>query len=523
VSDDRAPISRDAWPGNFRPFESDATPEEREERPRLYDEKQVSLSVAAPERPESRKTPDKPASLNEKVFRLSDRKGTGKPPALASAPDILGRFKADLYRAGVAGEERLACLAYLALTSRVLPWGKAGERPISLLAKGTSSTGKSHTTGKVLEFFPESAWINLGSMSRRYLFYTEEDFAHRFLVVPEWSSVKDDDEVVAMLRVLLSEGRIVHGTVEGGDEGKRKAKRIEKKGPTGLLVTTTETAVDLELETRCLSVTTDDTPEQTRRVYSIIAGLEQAQDAVDFEPWHEFQTWISEQGEARVGLPFIEPLAALMPVGATRLRRDFVSLLCLIRAHAILYQAQRGRDEGGRIVATVEDYAAVRELVSDVIAEAADASVSVETRQTVEAVRVLVTETGTDHTSVKALTDRLAVGSSATYDRVRVALRGGYLVNRTDKGERGYKLAVGADMPGEDSFLPLPEEVFRSLSGYPTGKANPLEQRASGEFSGIPAIPVDPQKDEDGLPSEDEIERLAELSRHVQAAERGEL
>jgi hypothetical protein len=47
-------------------------------------------------------------------------------------------------------------------------------------------------------------------------------------------SIKDDEEIVAMLRVLLSEGRIVHGTVEG--EGKRKS-RIEKPGPTGLIVT----------------------------------------------------------------------------------------------------------------------------------------------------------------------------------------------------------------------------------------------------------------------------------------------
>src|SRR5215217_7692403 len=68
------------------------------------------------------------------------------------------------------------------------------------LAKGTSSTGKSFTTSTVLRFFPAEAWLDLGSMSRRFLFYTEEVFAHRFLIVPEWASIKDDEEVVAMLR-----------------------------------------------------------------------------------------------------------------------------------------------------------------------------------------------------------------------------------------------------------------------------------------------------------------------------------
>ena len=73
--------------------------------------------------------------------------------------------------------------------------------------------------------------------------------------------ISEDEELVALLRTLLSEGRIVHGTVEG--EGKRTARRIEKEGPTGLIVTTTEGFVDPEMETRCLSLTTDDTPEQT--------------------------------------------------------------------------------------------------------------------------------------------------------------------------------------------------------------------------------------------------------------------
>lgn len=442
-----------------------------------------------PERPEDRKTSAEPASLSEKVFRLDDRRAPGKVPALALESDILGRFKDDLYRAGVAGEERLACLTYLALTSRVLPWGKASARPISLLAKGTSSTGKSHTTQAVLRFFPPEAYINLGSISRRYLFYTEEAFKHRHLVVPEWATIKEDDELVAMLRVLLSEGRLIHGTVEG--EGKKKATRIEKRGPTGLLVTTTETAVDLEMETRCLSITTDDTPEQTRNVFKVIAELEEQEMGVDFGPWQELQTWIAEQGEARVVIPFVAELAALMPSEATRLRRDFVSLLCLVRAHAILYQAQRELDpKDGRLIATVEgDYAPVRELVSEVIAEAADASVSPETRETVEAVRTLIAEEEREHVSVKALTDRLALGQSATYDRVKRALRGGYLVNVTRKDERGYKLAVGAEMPGDGSFLPLPEVVFRAFSGRPTGKAKPHEQSESEEFSGIPVIP----------------------------------
>lgn len=142
-----------------------------------------------------------------------------------------------------------------------------------------------------------------------------------------------------------------------------------------------------------------------------------------------------QPGTTRAVVPFVRALAELMPTSATRLRRDFVTLLCLVRAHAILHQLTREKDERGRVVATLDDYAAVASLVGDLIAEGVDASVSVAMRQTVDAVALLVV--GRDHISVKKLTDHLNVGQSATYDRVKRALRAGYLVNLTKTDERG--------------------------------------------------------------------------------------
>ena len=336
-------------------------------------------------------------------------------------------------------------------------------------------------------------------MSRRYLFYTEEELAHRIVYVPEWASIADDDELVAMLRTLLSEGRIVHGTVEG--DGQRTARRIEKEGPTGLLMTTTAAQVDAEMETRCLSVLTDDTVEQTRRVFETLADLEdEVESPVDFEAWHELQEWIAAHGETRVVVPFVRALAEKMPAGATRLRRDFVTLICLIRAHAILYRAQREQDEHGRIVATIkDDYAPVRDLVAEVIAEGVDAGVSEAMRETVEAVRVLLDE-GADHVSPSELVPRLGVGQSATYDRVRRALQRGYLVNDAGRNDRRIKLAIGALLPGDREFLPSPEALFRVVSGSAPGEESRSTIRVSEVDSGIPALPADPPEKTDDLP-----------------------
>ncbi len=99
----------------------------------------------------------------------------------------------------------------------------------------------------MLRFFPADAYLDLGSMSKQFLFYGEEEFAHRIIVIPEWELIAKDEELVALVRTLLSEGRVVHGTVD--TEGKRReARRIEKDGPTGLLITTTAALVDPELE-----------------------------------------------------------------------------------------------------------------------------------------------------------------------------------------------------------------------------------------------------------------------------------
>jgi hypothetical protein len=454
-----------------------------------------------PEDPETPKTGAEPASLRGNAFREADLTAPERPP-LADEPDLLAAFRRDLRSAGVAGEQRGAQITLLALTSRVLPWGKPTNRPVSAIGKGSTSTGKSYTQRTVLRFFPPEAYVDLGSMSKKYLLYTGESLAHRFIVVPEWAVVAGDEELVASLRTLLSEGRLVHGTVDG--DGRREARLIQKDGPTGLLMTTTASSVDVELETRCLSFLTDDTPEQTRRVFEVLAELEDEDELdVDFDRWHQLQRWIAA-GECRVRIPFVRGLAVLMPDGATRLRRDFVSMLCLVRAHAVLHQATRKRDERGRIVATLADYAAVRELLDELVAEAVDATVSAATRETVQAARDLLDEDGGKHVSVKKIADRLGIGKSATYDRVRRATAAGFLANLAKKDERGWKVALGAELPSGGSFLPSPEEVSRVDSDRLTGNENGSTMPEPDDLSALPAFPADPPRNDNELDTLDE-------------------
>jgi urease gamma subunit len=157
-------------------------------------------------------------------------------------------------------------------------------------------------------------------------------------------------------------------------------------------------------------------------------------------------------------VPFAAYLAAAIPPVAVRLRRDFGAILNLIRAHAILHQASREKDADGRIVATLEDYARVRELVADLVSEGVEATVPAIVRETVETVESLRDETEKDVT-IAALAKKLKLDKSAALRRARSAIDRGYLENKEERRGRPAKLAVADPLPDDIEILPAPERL----------------------------------------------------------------
>lgn len=107
---------------------------------------------------------------------------------------------------------------------------------------------------------------------------------------------------------------------------------------------------------------------------------------------------------------------------AVRLRRDFSVILSLIKAHALLHQATRGRDAEGQIVASLADYAAVRELVAHLVAEGVEATVPVTIRETVNVAERLVRTSDEEWTTNKAIAKELNVDKAAASRRVSMAI-----------------------------------------------------------------------------------------------------
>jgi hypothetical protein len=368
---------------------------------------------------------------------------------LASEPRILNRMAAELERAGLVGEGRAAKLVYLVLTSRFLD-----DRPLCAVIRGQSSAGKSHLVERVMALFPPSAYHFMTSMSPKALAYGEESLVHRILVVAEAAGFSKGDNAL-LLRSLISEGRIRHETVESTADFGLRSRVTEREGPTGLLVTTTTPKLEVELETRMFSIPINDSPEQTKAIMMATAlrwdgsgGI----GALDTTPWHALQNWLAD-AEHRVVIPFAPRLVPLIPPAAVRLRRDSNVLMALIATHALLHQAQREQDAKGRIIATTDDYAAVRELIADLMSEGVGASVPKTVRETVAAVRAL----GNGGHSITEIAKQLGLHKTTAGARVEVAIEAGYLRNLEPKPGLPAIIVIGDPLPEEVEVLPPPE------------------------------------------------------------------
>jgi hypothetical protein len=386
---------------------------------------------------------------------------TVQPPHLAKAPDILGLAAQTLRRTGVVGEDRLVELLYLVLTSRLL------DKPVAVAVKGPSSAGKSFVVDRVCDLFPASAYYFLSGMSEHALAYSQEPMSHRVLVICEAAGVASDVASYFM-RTFLSEGKISYDYVDKTSGG-MQLKHIEREGPIGLIVTTTAVSLHPENETRLLSVTATDTPAQTSAVM-LAAALGGPTRPVTLQCWRGLQEWL-ETAEHRVSVPYAEDLAREIPPVSIRLRRDFTILLCLIRSHALLHQLNRQRADDGSIIATLDDYARVRDLVVDLVGEQVQATVSAAVRDTVHAVDALRHEH--DHVTFTHVAERLDLDKSTAQRRAKVAISRGYLQNDEDRRGKPARLVLGEPLPEELEVLPAVEAlggctVAEASEGNPT-------------------------------------------------------
>jgi phage/plasmid primase-like uncharacterized protein len=358
----------------------------------------------------------------------------------------------------VAGEETLTKLLYLSGTSRLL------DKAMHVAIKGPSAAGKSEIRRRVLQFFPAETVISFTAQSEKALLYFKDDFAHKILSMGEAMNPEEARFQDYLLRELLSEAKLNYPVVQKQPDGSLETVTITKNGPVAFMVTTTRNQLHPENETRMLSVEANDTPEQTKKVVAMVAqveGLNKGMVSADLKPWQDYQRWLAA-GECRVFVPFADALAELIPPKAVRLRRDFGQLLRAIKVHALLHRDHR-RSTKGSIVATIdEDYSAVRALMADILATAAEVKTRKAVQETVEVVDELQSEDDSrEGVSARAVATLLKLDISTTRRRLYAAESAGFVINLEDRPRRpGRYVMVDEVQQGHAELLPTCEKLW---------------------------------------------------------------
>jgi len=149
------------------------------------------------------------------------------------------------------------------------------------------------------------------------------------------------------------------------DKGKMRTERKVIKGPVCFVSTTTRATLHAENETRYFDLNLDESDEQTKRIHTqqdkeamglIACGPDEIKRQVSV--WQRAQEILMPQ---EIVIPYAKQIT--MPQSPVRLRRDRPRVFSLVMASCLLHQHQREKDEKGRLIASLHDYAIIRPIV----------------------------------------------------------------------------------------------------------------------------------------------------------------
>jgi hypothetical protein len=366
--------------------------------------------------------------------------------------------------------------------------------PVSVLIQGPPSTGKSHLLETLKSLWPPESYIARSSLSPKALAYTDESLSHRAVILAEAVSLVTSDESGYLVRTLLSEGRIVHESVEKTPSGLRAIK-MEREGPTALFATTTRYKLEEQLVSRAwLLESKSDAGYLNAALDAVAFGETQVPHA---DAIRQALAWLYHHGNPKVRIPdpLLRAVRGLFGGKDPVELRIFKRLLASIRASAFLHQLQRPVDADGYVLATQDDYRIARRALATAF-ETATGDLTPRQRETWQAVRDLQ---GVDGATLSDIAGALGINKKAARERLKSLIAKGYVDQ--DPASRRYR-AVETPDPG----VQLPEQL---PSGPGPGLLDGGPQ--NGSSSGSEASRTRPGRDLDSLDSLDSPDPLDSL------------
>ena len=284
---------------------------------------------------------------------------------------LFQQISEDITDIGVAGEEELALILYIIMTSRLL------EKPLSAIIQGASSSGKTFIIETIAKLMPSEDVVQAHDFTDQVFYYMPEgSLRHKVVISGERlhercgkdGEVQDNSKA---FREMVGSGYL-RKAVTIKDGGQLKSKIIEQPGPIAYIESTTATAIHDEDATRLLPLVTDESAKQTEMVIEM-----QKQEAKGEKVTAVKQQEIIQQHHTMqrllkpyaVRIPYIDSI--LLPQTTIATRRTFGHLVSVIKAVSLLSQYQKivKHDTYGAeyIEADEKDYRIVYQLIRKIL------------------------------------------------------------------------------------------------------------------------------------------------------------
>src|ERR1019366_1986284 len=370
--------------------------------------------------------------------------------ALLSDSDFFGKVREAVERGGLVGEARNLLAIYVVAISSLL------EKPMNAILKGVSSAGKNFLASLVLRLLPETAVREITSSSRVAWNYSGEDFRNRVVYLKE----RNDGAAGAVdsIRLLISEGKLER-IVTVRKDGQSTTETFVAKGPIAAISTTTRDRIQIDDETRHVSLWLDESPEQSRRVIDRqVSPLPSLSDE-EIEVWHKVYEIISQRSSVPVELPdWFKKITDKVDVGNVRVRRYFPAFLTAVRTVALIRTLKLSPEDfesDESIEAGFPDYAIAAYIFDSAFVESLNRGDDecLETSQALESMA-----STQDGAPVDA--DQLAKLLGISYDKASAKLRSALeagVIARANKSERNNNKLYLPAQPLR--FVPDPGEV----------------------------------------------------------------
>jgi hypothetical protein len=250
-------------------------------------------------------------------------------------------------------------------------------------------------------------------------------------------------------------------------KGKFVTTQRVTKGPIAAISTTTAERVQVDDETRHISIWLDDSSKQTSRIlmaaFEDVAGL--AEDEI--RAWHHVQELLKRRSVLPIKFPnWFQLIAKQVPTENLWTRRYFNSFLQACRTVALIRSFGRDHKEPQvrqTILVRYSDFAIANLILNPVLSTSlhkADYE-DVEVRDQIERLSELQEGQGVGALS---LTRELGISLDRVYSRLRKAIRAGTIAQVNRPAKSNLKLYLPAQ---PRPFLPEPRELLKHLEGLP--------------------------------------------------------